>query len=60
MNPFKDNFNDLFDIAHSNALNTIKIHEDKLLLIKYREKGSHGCMMGIDSKLPVLNFENVI
>jgi hypothetical protein len=33
MNTFKDNFNDLFDIAHSNALNIIKIHQDKLFLI---------------------------
>lgn len=28
MNTFEDNLNDLFDITHSNALNTIKIHEE--------------------------------
>jgi hypothetical protein len=38
MNTFKDNLNGLFDIAHSNALHIIKIHEDKLFLIKQREK----------------------
>lgn len=34
MTTFEDNLNDLFDIAHSNALNIIKIHEDKLFLTK--------------------------
>ncbi|KAE9522774.1 hypothetical protein AGLY_016815 [Aphis glycines] len=56
MNTFEDKLNELFDIAHSNALNTIKIHEDKLFLIIQREKGRHGCMMGIDSKLTSLEF----
>lgn len=59
MNTFEDNLNDLFDIAHSNALNTIKIHEDKLFLIKQREKGRHGCMMGKDSKLTGLEFRKL-
>lgn len=50
VNTFEDNLNELFDIAHSNAVNTIQIHEDKLFLMKQSEKGRHGCMMGIDSK----------
>jgi len=43
--------------VHSNALNTIKIHEDKLFLIK-RDKGHecYGCMMGIDLTLTSLEF----
>jgi len=34
MNKFENNLNDLFDIAHDNALNIIKIHEDKLFLTR--------------------------
>jgi adenylate/nucleoside-diphosphate kinase len=59
MNTFKDNLNDLFDIVHSNALNIIKIHEDKLFLIKQREIERHGCMMGKDSKLTGLEFRKL-
>jgi hypothetical protein len=34
MNTFKDDLNYLFDIPHSNTINIIKIHENKLFLIK--------------------------
>ena len=43
---FADSINDLFDIAHQNALNTIRIQEYKLFLIKQREKGRPGSMLG--------------
>jgi len=59
MNAFEDNLNDFFDIAHSNVLNTIKIHKDKLFLIKQLEKGCHGCMMDKDSKLTGLEFRKL-
>jgi adenylate/nucleoside-diphosphate kinase len=32
-------------------LNTIKIEEDKQFLLKQRQKGRPGCMLGIDMKL---------
>jgi len=55
MHTFEENLDDLFDIAHNNALNIIKIHEDKLFLIK----GRHGCTMGKDSKLTSLEFRKL-
>ncbi|KAE9528104.1 hypothetical protein AGLY_012526 [Aphis glycines] len=48
---FKDRLTDLFDIAHLNALQIIKIDEDKKFLLAQREKGRKGCMIGIDRKL---------
>ncbi|KAE9535245.1 hypothetical protein AGLY_007978 [Aphis glycines] len=35
---FGDSMNDLFDIAHQDSLNMISIQEDKLFLVKQREK----------------------
>ena len=43
--------NDLFDIAHQNALSMIKIAEDREFLAAQREKGRRGSMIGIDKKL---------
>lgn len=48
---FADSLNDLFDVAHQNALEMIRIEEDKKFLIKQREKGRPGSMLGIDRKL---------
>lgn len=48
---FGDILNDLFDIAHSSALNIIKINEVKEFLILQRQKGRPGCMLGTDVKL---------
>ncbi|KAF0708425.1 Uncharacterized protein FWK35_00031509, partial [Aphis craccivora] len=48
---FKDRLTDLFDIAHLNALQIIKIDEDKKFLLAQREKGRKGCLIGIDRKL---------
>lgn len=50
---FRESLNDLFDIAHANALDRIKIEEDKTFLLKQREKGRPGSMLGIDMKLTV-------
>lgn len=41
---FKHCFEDLFDIAHSNALDMIIIDEDKAFLVAQREKGRTGSM----------------
>lgn len=42
---FKDSLTDLFDISHSNALQIIKIHENKKFLLAQREKGRKACMI---------------
>ncbi|KMQ83815.1 adenylate kinase 9-like protein [Lasius niger] len=41
---------DLFDIAHANALEIIKIEEDRQFLISQRQKGRIGVIRGIDKK----------
>ncbi|GBM12833.1 hypothetical protein AVEN_247602-1 [Araneus ventricosus] len=48
---FISDLNNLFDIAHANALEIIKIEEDRKLLLSQRESGWTGCLMGIDMKL---------
>ena len=48
---FKEILNDLFDIAHQDALKMIKIAEDKEFLKAQREKGRRGSMAGVDVKL---------
>lgn len=50
-NKFKEQLEDLFDISHADALNLIKINEDRQFLLKQREKGPPGCMLGMDMKL---------
>ncbi|GBN60140.1 hypothetical protein AVEN_271545-1 [Araneus ventricosus] len=48
---FISDLNNLFDIAHANALEIIKIEEDRKFLLSQREPGRRGCLMGIDMKL---------
>ncbi|CAH0552487.1 unnamed protein product [Brassicogethes aeneus] len=48
---FQNNLDNLFDIAHANALECIKIEEDKIFLQKQREPGHPGCLAGVDKKL---------
>jgi len=48
---FSDTLDDLFDVAHADAMSLIKIEEDRKFLEAQREKGRRGCMGGIDSKL---------
>ncbi|XP_050528083.1 uncharacterized protein LOC126898185 [Daktulosphaira vitifoliae] len=45
---FVNKLDDLFDIAHSDALNLIKVEVDKQFLLAQREKGRSGCMLGVD------------
>lgn len=45
---FVNELNNLFDVAHKNALNTIKTEEDKLFLEAQRRPGRDGFMYGID------------
>lgn len=48
---FQNNLNNLFDIAHVDALERMKIEEDKIFLQKQREPGRPGCLAGVDKKL---------
>jgi len=43
--------NDLFDVTHANAMNLIKLLEDKEFLKGQREKGRRGSMGALDKKL---------
>ena len=45
---FRDKFDDLFDIAHAEAMTRITIEEDRQFLIGQREKGRRGTMAGLD------------
>jgi hypothetical protein len=42
---------DLFDIAHANAMNMMTIEEDKAFLLAQREKGRRGAMSSVDNVL---------
>lgn len=48
---FISKLDDLFDIASANAMEIIKIEEDKQFLTMQREKGRRGCMAGVDMNL---------
>jgi hypothetical protein len=48
---FQIDLDNLFDIAHADALDRIKIVEDKLFLQQQREPGRLGCLAGVDKKL---------
>lgn len=48
---FVADLDDLFDIAHADALNQMRIEEDTKLLILQRQKGRPGCMAGVDMSL---------
>lgn len=50
-NKFISNLDNLFDIAHADALTQIKIEEDRKFLLNQRKPGREGCMFGIDRKL---------
>lgn len=59
-NEFEDNLNDLFDIAHANALAMINIDEDKQFLIAQRMKGRQGCMLGVDTKQTKIEKKKIV
>lgn len=48
---FSEMLQELFDIAHADAMNLITTDEDKLFLQSQRQKGRPGCMMGVDTVL---------
>ena len=48
---FKECLQDLFDIAHVNAMEMIKYSEDKEFLVAQREKGRRGYIASVDKKL---------
>ena len=48
---FMQEFDNLFDIAHQDALKIMNITEDKEFLINQRKKGREGHMYGIDTVL---------
>lgn len=48
---FIESLDDLFDVAHANALDMIKIEEDRQFLEQQRKKGRPGGFSGIDRKL---------
>ena len=48
---FRDSLQDLFDIAHKNAMTINTIEEIQQFLKAHREKGRRGSMAGIDVKL---------
>lgn len=48
---FQNSLDNLFDIAHADALQLMKIEEDKIFLQKQREPGRPGCLAGVDKKL---------
>jgi len=48
---FVEKLDDLFDLAHENALELITISEDREFLLAQREKGRRGCMAGWDKQL---------
>ena len=48
---FANGLDDLFDIAHMDALDIIKIEMDRQFLLSQREKGRIGCMLGRDKNL---------
>ena len=48
---FQIDLDNLFDIAHMDALKRIKIEEDKMFLRRQREPGRPGCLAGLDKKI---------
>src|SRR6218665_3325061 len=48
---FVDDLDNLFDMAHMNALNLIKIKKDREFLVSQGENGRRGCMGPVDMAL---------
>ena len=47
---FQIDLDNLFDIAHADALERMKIKEDKMFLHRQREPGHPGCLVRVDKK----------
>nr|CAI5829766.1 unnamed protein product [Callosobruchus analis] len=48
---FEEGLDDLFDTAHADAMNMMKIDDDRKFLTLQNQKGRVGCMAGIDKEL---------
>jgi hypothetical protein len=48
---FRESLDDLFDVAHRDAMSIIQIEEDKQFLTAQREKGRRGTIGGVDRTL---------
>ena len=48
---FQMDLDNLFDIAHTDDLERMKIEEDQMFLHKQREPGRPGCLVGVDKKI---------
>lgn len=48
---FVHELDDLFDIAHADALTIMRNEEDKQFLLLQRQKGRPGCMVGVDKTI---------
>lgn len=48
---FSSKLDNLFDVAHADSLNIIKITEDRDFLLAQREDGRRGSMIGVDRNL---------
>jgi hypothetical protein len=59
VNNFVNNLDDLFDIAHANAIHLIKLQEDKEFLKAQREKGRRGSMGALDKKLLITEKKRI-
>src|SRR6218665_352402 len=49
---FVDSLDDLFDVAHADAMKLINIEEYRKFLEAQKEKGRRGCMGAVDTVLP--------
>ncbi|KAL7644756.1 UNVERIFIED_CONTAM: hypothetical protein RMT77_004569 [Armadillidium vulgare] len=58
INEFASKVDDIFDIAHQDALAMMKSEESKEFLLKQREKARPGSMLGVDLKLARAEKEN--
>ena len=57
---FLDSLDDLFDIAHSDALTMMHIESDKHFLLNQRQKGRPGSMIGVDRNLTEMEQRKTI
>lgn len=51
VNNFVNNLDDLFDVAHVNAMSLIKSQDDNECLKAQREKGRRGSIGALDKKM---------
>ena len=57
---WSNSLDDLFDIAYADALETIKIEEDRQFLLAQRQKGRPGKMIGVDKVLHKKETEKLL